>query len=217
VQIYDYPWFLAEWLGYGWETLKDPPQVDDNSGSFSERMSMVPLLMKVQAETPDRRPYLYGETYAHIPALLVPRVLYPGKPTAHEGTHLLSVYYGLQTREATERTTIAWGLLTEACANFGALGVIALALLLGAAYGAVAKMAVGAPLLSLRTLVAIVFTAVAVQSDATLAVYISSLFQSLVVVLAMSLLMMERPLPAPAQISRSTPANRGRSPQRGTH
>lgn len=211
VQIYDYPWFLAEWLGYGWEALKAAPQDDDDSGSFSERMTLVPLLMKVQAETPEKRPYLLGETYAHLPALLVPRVLYPDKPYAHKGSHLLSVYYGLQTPEATERSTIAWGLLTESYANFGIAGVVVLALALGAIYGGVAKMASEVPLLSLRTLIAIVFTAVALQSDGTLAIHVSTLFQTLIVVFAMSLVVMEPELARPALLTsraRAHPAPR---------
>lgn len=192
VQIYDYPGFLTEWLEHGWEVLNSPPRED--STSFSERMSLVPLLLKVQAETPDRRPYLYGETYAVIPALLVPRVLYPNKPNAHEGGHILSVYYDVLIQEE-ETTRIAWGPLNEAYANFGTLGVMVLAILIGALYGGIAKMASGVPILSLRTVIAIVFTALALQVDWTAAVYVSALFQSLIVVCAMSFVLMERRLP----------------------
>ena len=192
VQLYDYPAFLSEWLSRGWGVLNSPRVEDDGGMSFSERMSLVPLLLKVQAETPDKRPFLYGETYAAIPALLVPRVLYPDKPIAHQGSHTLSVYYGLQSEEGTQTTTIGWGMLIEAYANFGTMGVIVLAMLIGGLYGGIAKMASGVPILSLRMVIAIVFLAVALQLDAPAGVYLTALFQAVLVVWAMSFIVMER-------------------------
>ena len=193
VQIYEYPSFITKYIEYGWEALNSPS--DPGDMSLSERMSLVPLLLKVQAESPDKRPYLLGETYGIIPALLVPRLLNPAKPNAHDGTRMLSVHYGL-TWEDTDTTTIAWGPLNEAYANFGTLGVIVLAILIGATHGGIQKWASGAPMLSLRNLVAVVFAALALQVEWTAAVYVSALFQSLVVVWAMSFVLMEHRLPS---------------------
>jgi hypothetical protein len=191
VQLYQYPAFLAEWIGYGVDVLTSPRQ-EDTPWTLSERLSLIPLLLKVQAESPETRPFLNGETYAIIPGLLMPRIFNPKKLNAHEGAHLLSIHYGLQTREATETSTIAWGPLIESYANFGMLGVIALAIITGAVYGAVAKYATGVPILSLRMLIAIVFAAMALQVEWTAGVYVSALFQSLVVIWAMSFVLMER-------------------------
>jgi hypothetical protein len=191
VQLYQYPAFLAEWIGHGWDVLTSPPR-EDTPWTLAQRMSLIPLLLKVQAETPEARPFLNGETYAIIPGLLVPRVLNPKKLTAHEGSHLLSIHFGLQTREATETSTIAWGPLIEAYANFGILGVVALAIIIGAVYGAVGRFAAGVPILSLRMLIAIVFAAMALQVEWTAGVYVTALFQSLVVVCALSFVLMER-------------------------
>jgi hypothetical protein len=191
VQLYQYPAFMAEWIGYGWDVLTSPPR-DDTPWTLTQRMSLIPLLLKVQAETPEKRPFLNGETYAVIPALLMPRVINPKKPNTHEGAHLLSIHYGLQTREATETSTIAWGPLIESYANFGMLGVIVLAIVTGAVYGAVAKFATGVPILSLRMLVAIVFAAMALQVEWTAGMYVTALYQSLAVVLALSFVLMER-------------------------
>jgi hypothetical protein len=191
VQLYEYPGFLREWIGHGMDVLTSPPR-EDTPWSLTQRMSLIPLLLKVQAETPEKRPFLNGETYAIIPGLLVPRVLNPKKLNTHEGAHLLSIHFGLQTREATETSTIAWGPLIEAYANFGILGVIGLAVVIGALYGAVAKFATGVPILSLRMLIAIVFSALALQVEWTAGVYVTALFQSLVVVCALSFVLMER-------------------------
>jgi hypothetical protein len=191
IQIYEYPAFLAKWIDYGLDILTSPPR-EDTPWTLAQRMSVIPLLLKVQAETPEVRPYLNGETYAVIPGLLIPRMFNPKKLNTHEGAHLLSIHYGLQTREATETSTIAWGPLIESYANFGTLGVIVLAVLIGAVYGAVAKCATGVPILSLRMLVAIVFAAMALQVEWTAGMYVAALLQSLVVVWALSFVLMER-------------------------
>jgi hypothetical protein len=178
-------------MSYGYDVLTSPPR-EDTPWTLTQRMSLIPLLLKVQAETPETRPFLNGETYAVIPGLLVPRIFNPKKLNAHEGAHLLSIHFGLQTREATETSTIAWGPLIESYANFETLGVIALAIAIGGLYGAVAKFASGVPILSLRMLIAIVFAAMALQVEWTAGVYVTAVFQSLVVVCALSLVLMER-------------------------
>jgi hypothetical protein len=201
VQIYEYPEFLMNWIDYGFEELTAPPR-EDASWSLSQRVSLIPLLLKVQAETPDRYPFMNGATYEVIPQLLVPRILNPEKLTAHEGSHRLSIYYGLQTREGTETSTIAWGPLIEAYANFGLIGVIGLAVVVGVVNGAVAKAAAGVPIVSLRMLVAIVFTAMALQVEWTAGVYVSALFQALVIICAASFVLMR-----PRRLSPSSTAS----------
>ena len=191
IQLYQFPAFLAQWIDYGLDVLTSPPR-EDTPWTLAQRMSVIPLLLKVQAETPEKRPFLNGETYAVIPGLLVPRVLNPKKLNTHEGAHLLSIHYGLQTREATETSTIAWGPLIESYANFGTLGVVVLAIVIGAVYGAVGKFATGVPILSLRMLVAIVFTAMALQVEWTAGMYVAAVLQSLVIVWALSFVLMER-------------------------
>ena len=190
VQIYEYPEFVAKWIDYGFEELTAPPR-EDASWSLSQRVALIPLLLKVQAETPERYPFMNGATYEVIPQLLVPRIFNPDKLSAHEGSHRLSIYYGLQTREGTETTTIAWGPLIEAYANFGILGVIGLAVVVGIVNGAVAKAAAGLPIVSLRMLVAIVFTAMALQVEWTAGVYVSAIFQALIIICAASFVLMQ--------------------------
>ncbi len=194
VQLWDYPSFMLEWLAEGVKSAVAPSNAEATQPLF-ERLSLVHLLLKVQQESPERIPHLDGRTYSVIPGLLVPRALDPDKLAAHEGTRILNIHYGLQSPEEVEDTTIGWGLVNEAAANFGLAGVMALAIVLGALYGWVTRFAVGMPVLSLRTLVAITFLAFAAQTEFTAGVYVSALFQSLVVLFAMSfLLMSDRPL-----------------------
>ncbi|MDC0359009.1 hypothetical protein OAO01_09355, partial [Oligoflexia bacterium] len=138
-------------------------------------------------------------TYAIIPQLLLPRILNPGKIASHEGTYLLNIHYGLQTRSATRSTTIGWGLVNEAYANFGFLGCLALSVLLGTLYGAIAKWSVFTPILSARALFAVILMSLAVQREMTAGVYVSVLFQAIVVLLALAFVFMKRHYTAAAR------------------
>jgi hypothetical protein len=142
--------------------------------------------------TPDEVSFMDGETYAVIPILLVPRILYPNKPASHEGTYLLNIHYGFQTREATATTTIGWGLLNESYANFGYVGVGLLAVILGAYYAVVSRWAQRAPVLSFRSLFAIVVASYAFQTEIAAGVYVSALFQSICALLVVAALFMRQ-------------------------
>jgi hypothetical protein len=190
IQVVEYPGFMIEWFERGLKEIQQPTPLEE-SGTFGQRIDLIHLLLKVQAETPERRPYMNGQTYAVIPNLILPRMLNPKKLNSHESAHLMSIYYGLQTREGTETSTIAWGPLNEAYANFGMIGVVGAAFFIGFLYGGVAKKALGAPILSLRMMIAIVFAALALQVEWTAGPYTTALFQSLVVVCGMGFVLMQ--------------------------
>src|SRR4029077_14865218 len=155
-----------------------------------ERASLMQLLLYVQLMTPDQVPYMDGETYAIVPEGLVPRIFDPGKPASHEGTYLLNIHYGFQTREATATTTIGFGLLNEAYANFGYAGVLLLSLVLGVYYGGVSRWAQVAPVLSLRSLFAIVVANNTFQTEYSASVYVAALFQATCALAAIAIIFM---------------------------
>ena len=134
-----------------------------------------------------------GATYTIIPRLLVPRILDPDKPHSHQGTAMLNINYGLQSLEETEGTTIGWGLLNEAYANFGLAGVIAIACLLGALFGFIGRLSAGAPLMSFENMVGVTFAVIAIQAEFTMAVFATVLFQSLMVLLLVLPFLEKRP------------------------
>lgn len=193
VKPWEYPGLFVEWAGYSWEHLSGS---SDGGGadpqSIAQRAGLINLLLLAQDATAKDVPFLDGATYAVIPRLLVPRFLDPEKPASHEGTYLLNIHFGLQTREDTRTTTIGWGLLNEAYANFGFLGVGGLAVLLGCLYGAVARWGMNCPVLSFRYLFAILLISVAYQSEFSAGVYVAALFQSTVPLLALVFLLMKR-------------------------
>lgn len=71
---------------------------------------------------------------------------------------MLNVRYGIQTEEATEYSTIGWGLIPEAYANFGYLGVISIGLLFGAMCGLFERLSNGTKVISLPSLLTVAAT-----------------------------------------------------------
>ncbi len=99
VQPWEYPAWYAEWIGYSFDYLKATGSQKAEKQSFLERSSLIHLLLMSQVRTPRDVSYLSGATYTIIPDLLVPRFLNPNKIRSHEGTYLLNIHYGLQTRK----------------------------------------------------------------------------------------------------------------------
>ena len=137
VQPWEYPAWYSEWTGYSLKLLGEQNNLPKSkeSASLFQRSSVIHLLLLAQDKSPDTLPFLYGQTYAILPQLLVPRIFNADKIRSHEGTYILNIHYGLQTRQDTFATTIGWGLLAESYANFGLLGCGGLAIILGVAYG----------------------------------------------------------------------------------
>jgi hypothetical protein len=185
----------TEWLGHGLEeAMRAGGTGPGESGHESalERGSVVHMVLLVETATPRRVPFLDGATYALIPELLIPRALDPDKPWAHEGTYLLSMHYGLQTREQTLKTTIGFGPVAEAYANFGFAGVVGLALVVGGFTGWVARWGIGVPATSFRALFGFLVMAAFLQTESTAGVIVSSLFQGTVTLLLVGLVLMRR-------------------------
>src|SRR5207244_12888029 len=113
--VFQVPAMTADWFTAGVGALASG---SSNSSSVLERASLLHMLLLVQRTTPDFIPYLEGKTYALLLAMLIPRFFEPEKTVSQAGLNLLSMRYGLQTVESTARTTIGWGLVAEAYANF---------------------------------------------------------------------------------------------------
>jgi hypothetical protein len=192
VQPWDYPAWYGEWLGHSLNYLQTPQEFrSEERASALERSSLMHLLLMIQDKTPQEVPYMFGETYTIIPQLLVPRFLSAHKIASHEGTYLLSIHYGLQTREETSFTTIGFGLLNEAYANFGMFGCAVLAVVLGALYGQVARWSMYTPVLSFRFLVAVVLMGFAFQTEFSAGVYVAALYQSIILLAIIAFLFMK--------------------------
>lgn len=151
ISITDAPAVVAEWLVTGAASFGD----DSKGPGIIDRASLLTLLARVQRVAPDHIPFLNGESYALLPAMLVPRFLSPDKISSQASMALLNVYFEFQTAEDTERTAIGWGPVAEAYGNFGRLGVIGIGLVFGLMTGFLTRWSVGHPIVSLPSLVSI--------------------------------------------------------------
>jgi hypothetical protein len=213
VAVEDMPGRYVEWFTYGVEGLPGAFAGEKYSRkrhqTLVERGSLLQMLLLVQTKTPEYREFLAGKTYAIIPELLVPRFINPKKLRAHQGTYILSLYYSLQDKKATLKTTIAFGLLSESYANFGHVGVLGLAVVLGVLYGLGSRWAMHAPVTSLRGLFALLLLASTVAVEHTAGVFVTTLFQGSVVLCLLALVAMRaQPNPAFRQRSAAPPPPR---------
>jgi hypothetical protein len=196
--VLNLPAYYSEWFGYGLEELGGVagvfagPKEESEATSVFERAGNIHMLLRVQKMSPAEVPFLNGLTYEAIPSLLVPRFIHTDKGLAHAGNILLTVNYGVQSMEqATGGTSIAWGLVAEAFANFGYIGVAALAVFLAAFYAFFSRMSVSVPLTSLRFVVGLLVMGAAVKAD-TMALFITSQFQAIVGVSVAAIFLMRR-------------------------
>ncbi len=180
------PGFFVEWFNYGMLTV--PGEDEGLAAKLIERTSLFHMLCMVESKTPERLPYLGGATYSTLPAQFVPRFFWPDKPLGHAATYQMSVYYGLQRIEDTAKTTIGFGMLVEAYANFGLFGVVGLGLFLGWFYKLVQSKCGTSPLLSYAGLFSVVLMAWSFQTETPLSMWLSSMYQATVAVLGVPFL-----------------------------
>ena len=179
VQPWQYPSIYAEWVNFGIQELMAPKEEEDASNqSIIERASVFQQLLLTQSMTEKGYPLLDGYTYGLIPQLLIPRIFNANKIASHESTYVLNIYYGKQRREDTLTTTIGWGLIAEAYANYGFWGCGILAVVCGVGYGYVTLSSINAPVFSDRYLFTVLIMSYAFQTEFTAGVYVAALFQS---------------------------------------
>jgi hypothetical protein len=181
--ITELPAFFIEWFQDGLKVRPDQEGDAKMTSKLIERTSLFHIMCLVVSTTPSSQPYLEGETYWDIPAQFVPRIFWPGKPLGHVSTSKLAVYYGLQTDEETLTTTIGFGMLTEAFANFGWLGVAGIGAFLAVLIKKIQCWAEDSPLFSYGGLVLVILLAWSFQVEFTLSIWLASLYQAIVAVL----------------------------------
>ena len=189
--------FYGQWFSCGlqelggWAGVARGPAEDTGVTGIFERAGIVHMLLRVQQMTPDQVPYFNGLTYEFIPQLLVPRFINSEKGVPHAANQMLTINYGVQEAYSIGSTSIAWGLIAEAYANFGYLGVVLLAVLLALFYTYFARLTFGVPMTSLRFVLGLLVMGASVKSD-TMALFVTSQFQAIVGVSFAALFLMRR-------------------------
>jgi hypothetical protein len=197
VTLFSLPSFYGDWAMHGFEELGGIQGIfstnrdEGEVSSIFERGGTIHMLLLVQKKTPSEVPFFNGLSYEFIPRLLVPRFIDDLKGGPHAANIMLTVNYGLQTLEQTQTTSIGWGLVPEAYANFGYVGVAAVAAVVAAFYAFVSRLTVGVPMTSLRFVIGLLIMAVAVRAD-TMALFVTMQFQSVIGVSLAAVVLMRR-------------------------
>jgi hypothetical protein len=108
------------------------------------RLSLLTQAAHVLDWTPDTVPYQYGRTYSYMLITLIPRFMWPEKPSMSEANQFYQVQYGLTAENQLDTVSIAVGFLTEGYINFGWLGVVGVAYFVGLALGIFQRTFLGA-------------------------------------------------------------------------
>ncbi|HWA07875.1 MAG TPA: O-antigen polymerase [Opitutaceae bacterium] len=179
--------FFTQWISEGL-AFHEKAGEQQMTKNLIDRSSLFQILCLVAYYTPDRQPYLDGDTYWDIPGQFVPRPFWPEKPVGHISTYKLAMYYGLQSQEDTYKTTIGFGMIAEAYANFGFFGVGLLAFVLGAFYKLIEVRTSNSPLLSYAGLFLIILMAWSFQTEWPMSLWLSSMAQSAAAILGLPFL-----------------------------
>ena len=121
-----------------WSEALNSPR-DDSSGQLSseslERTSLLPQVAHVLAVTPSQIPFQGGETYSYMAIALIPRFVWPDKPSVNDANRHYQILFGLSTARTVDSVNIGIGCLTEAYISFGWPGVICIMFTIGIILG----------------------------------------------------------------------------------
>lgn len=194
------PSLYAEWIGVSYDAIlenngrKGPGpgekavQGNKNQTLLDRIDNLQNMLFVIDATKTEHVKLLHGATYALIPPLLVPRILWTDKPRSHEGQVILNVHFGRQDLSSTFETYIAWGLLAEAYGNFGSIsGSLIVGAFLGLSFAWIENLTARKLVISMEGFLSISLLMNLMNSfEMVASVLVTSIFQSFVIVVAAS-------------------------------
>ena len=90
--------------------------------TFLSRLSLLQQTANLMEFKPGRVPYQHGRLYSYIGITLIPRFLWPDKPSVNDANHWYQVSYRLTSPRELSSVSIDVGTLAESYINFGWLG-----------------------------------------------------------------------------------------------
>jgi hypothetical protein len=121
---------------YWQDTFTGTRDLTEATSSASDRADFIHQVAHIYSMTPSEVPYQYGRTYSFFAVALVPRIIWPDKPTAGSANGFYAVAYGVTSEEGIKTTTFGVSILGEAFMNFGWVGVVSIMLIQGILIGA---------------------------------------------------------------------------------
>ena len=177
------------WVNNSWHMWARA--LDDESGASARlmmdgalsRFALLQQTANVLEVTPRTVPYQYGRLYSYLAVTLIPRFIWPDKPSVNDANRWYQVSYGITPPNMLSGVSIAVGALTESYINFGWLGppliIFALGVVLQTVERILLRYSSGLLLSSLGAVLLPGFIAV----EAQLAQYLAGVLQQVVVAL----------------------------------
>jgi hypothetical protein len=129
----------------GWEDVfSGRKPLDEQLAPTESRSSLLTMTGVILERTPERVPFQLGSYYPLLIKNLIPRVLWPEKPSVNVANQFFQVKYGLTDREHLSSVSIACGFEAEGYMNFRWYGVIGIGVLVGIVLGVYETASFGA-------------------------------------------------------------------------
>lgn len=167
------------------ETLADP-NIRTLTDAITPSVSRIALLNQtanVIDMTPSVVPYQYGRLYSYLGVTLIPRFLWPNKPSVNEANQFYQVTYGLTAEEDLGHVSIAAGTLTEGYMNFSWPGAVGIMFLLGIFFDFYQTTFLSLKSGALLQAVGIVLLPTFLSIESQLAQYLGGIIQEVAVIL----------------------------------
>jgi hypothetical protein len=123
----------SKWLDALNSTRED--STSQLSSQSLERTSLLPQVSHVLDVTPSQIPFQGGRTYSYMFVTLIPRFVWPDKPSVNDANRYYQLAFGLSTARNVNGVNIGAGCLAEAYISFGWLGVICIMFVIGIILG----------------------------------------------------------------------------------
>ena len=169
------------------EALNDPDTLRRAISPSVSRLSLLNQTANVIEQTPSVVPYQYGWLYSYMAITLIPRFVWPDKPSMSEANQYYQVAYGLSTEEDLNRVSISVGLLTEGFINFGWAGVIGIMFLAGIFFDFYQKSFLAITGGALMTGIGVILLPQFLAVESQMAQYVGGIMQQVVVTLIVML------------------------------
>jgi O-antigen polysaccharide polymerase Wzy len=177
-------WIDSSWAE--WEKALSNSDQDGSKDLANQTLGRVSLLQQtanVVESTPERIPYQYGQLYSYMLVTVVPRVLWPDKPSVNESNRWYQVAYHLTNPRQLRQVSIATGYLTESYISFGWFGPPVVVFCVGMFMGLFEKIFLRFSSGLLLNSIGVVLLPQLLQVESQLAQYIAGVGQQVLVAL----------------------------------
>ena len=180
--------FWAEASFSKWQEALSDPSGDGLKEVMNlsvSRLSLLTQTANVLEQTPSVVPYQYGRLYSYMVITVIPRFVWPEKPSVNDANQFYQVAYGLTREEDLEGVSIAVGVLTEGYMNFGWPGAMGIMFILGIFFGFYQRAFLSSGSGLLLTGLAIVLLPQFLSIESQMAQYLGGLLQQVALTVAL--------------------------------